>query len=138
MVHISVLTSRKLFEFRACSYSVDHLACSLTVFGSHCLNHGALFPEGKFVPVLKSRNLFESSISIAACLFFICLVYVMLHCQYLEKENSLPNIRGSCSNFEVVRILYLDCSLFVFGVHRLTYGAMAVFYFRKAISLPEN
>ena len=78
-------------------------------------------------PVLKSRKLFESSISIAGCLFYIFMVYVMLHCQYLAKENSLPPIRGSCSNFEVVQILYLDCSLFVFGVHHLTYGAVECF-----------
>ena len=62
----------------------------------------------------------------------------MLHCQYLVKENFLPPNRGSCSNFEVVRILFLDSSLFVFGVQCLPYGALAVFYFGKAISLPEE
>ena len=69
MVHISVffvkenprsvLTSRKLFKFWACSNSADHLACSLTVFGSNCHNYGALFSEGKIVPCLKSRKLLE-------------------------------------------------------------------------------
>ena len=93
--------------------SVDHLSCSLTVFGLHCLNHDALFSEGNLFPVLKSRKQFESSILIAGCLFFICIVEVMFYCQYLAKENSLPAIQGCCSNFEVVQILSLDCSSFV-------------------------
>ena len=52
----SVLTSRKLFKFWGCSNSADHLACSLTVFGSHCLNYGALFSEGKIVPCFKIKK----------------------------------------------------------------------------------